>query len=105
MHVSTGAFLPCRAVQQSQRAPDDVASLFILATVGLDDAEIFFGRTKANTHGISVQQSLNFAGFVVRRKVGTCAEALLTTDKCSIDVVLNCELSDHRLTVCAESNA
>jgi hypothetical protein len=29
----------------------------------------------------------------------------LTTDKCSIDGVLTCELSDHRFTVCAESKA
>jgi len=43
VHVSAGAFLPRLAVQQAQRAADDVAGLLVLAAVGFDDTEIFFG--------------------------------------------------------------
>src|ERR1700722_1786104 len=35
-----------------------VAGLLVLATAGLDNAEIFFGGTEADTHRIVVQQSL-----------------------------------------------
>ena len=49
-HVGAGTLLPCLAVQQSQRAADDVAGLLILAAVRFDYAEVFFGRAESNAH-------------------------------------------------------
>jgi hypothetical protein len=39
VHVGADAFLPRLAVQQAQRAADDVAGRLVLAAVGFDDTE------------------------------------------------------------------
>jgi hypothetical protein len=41
-----GSLLPGFAVKQSRGVPDDVSGLVIFATVGFNDAEIFFAGTE-----------------------------------------------------------
>ena len=59
VHVSAGPVLPRLASQQPQCTADDVAGLLALAAVGLDDAEILFGRAEPDAHEPVVQQLLD----------------------------------------------